>query len=116
MQTYVINLDRRPDRRAHMEAQASARGVHVEFVSAVDMRRLADYSGLARRRGGLRQIRDGDYACFLSHRRAWERIVARGEPFGAVLEDDVGLSADAARLLNRDDWIPPGTQLVKLER
>lgn len=31
----------------------------------------------------------GEIGCFLSHRKAWQRIVDSGDPFGLVSEDDV---------------------------
>ena len=47
--------------------------------------------------------------------KAWEELVASGEAYAAVLEDDVVLTPSAARFLKDADWIPADVALVKLE-
>lgn len=37
------------------------------------------------------ELRPGEIACFLSHRKAWQEIIARGLDAALVLEDDVDL-------------------------
>ena len=56
-----------------------------------------------------------DDPALASHLEACRRIAASGEPWGAVLEDDMWFSDDAARFLAGWDWIPAGVDLVKLE-
>jgi glycosyl transferase family 25 len=117
MKLYFINLSRRGDRRAAMETQAGRLGLALTRLDAMDARE-AEPSELARRfekTGPLGEIPTGDQCCFLSHRLAWKRLVESGDAYAAVLEDDVALSARAPLVLQNDDWIPPGIDLIKLE-
>src|SRR6185312_12583032 len=63
----------------------------------------------------LGEIPQGDKACLLSHRLAWERFLATGDSHAVFLEDDVVLSERARDLLASDDWIPSPVAVVKLE-
>ena len=65
--------------------------------------------------GPLGEIPQGDKACLLSHRQAWEIFVAGGESHAVFLEDDVRLSASAAALLASNGWVPSDVAVVKLE-
>lgn len=54
-------------------------------------------------------------ACFLSHRKALETILAGTEPYGCVLEDDVLLNRDFPDFVRDKAWIPPAANLIKIE-
>ena len=117
MQTYLINLARRPDRLAAMAHQAGILGVNLERVEAVDAK-AAEPAELDRwfaPNGPLGEIPAGDKACLLSHRLAWERFLATTDDHAVFLEDDVRLSPGARVLLADDRWIPSGAAVVKLE-
>jgi glycosyl transferase, family 25 len=115
MRSFLINLARRPDRLAAMN-QASARlGLNLTRIEALDAGTAGPLDDRFDDAGPLGEIPRGDKACLLSHRAAWEVFVAGDESYAAVLEDDVILSPSARRLLQNADWIPPGTDLVKLE-
>jgi glycosyl transferase family 25 len=117
MRVYLINLERRKDRLAAMETQASALGLGLDRVPALDAG-TADFGTVNRWfaiGGPLGEIPAGDKACLLSHRAAWERFVAGGEDHAVFLEDDVRLSKAAAPMLMSDGWIPAGVQVIKLE-
>ena len=118
MKIYVINLDRRPDRLTGMEAQARKAGVSFTRISAVDAQSSAAQASTQRwfaDSGPLGPLPVGDRCCTLSHRLAWEALVASGEPWAVILEDDVRLGPGAAALLAGASWIPPEAGLVKLE-
>ena len=117
MQIYLVNLERRQDRLNAMEEEAARLGLKLERVPALDAR-TADYDSVNRWFAGggpLGEIPIGDKACLLSHRAAWERLAASGEPHGAFLEDDVRLSSQSKTLLVSNGWIPEGVKVVKLE-
>ncbi|MDB5733784.1 MAG: hypothetical protein JWP16_787 [Alphaproteobacteria bacterium] len=117
MHIYLINLGRRPDRLAAMTAQAQALGLGLDRVEAVDAR-VADLGAMDRwfKAGGpLGEIPQGDKACLLSHRAAWQMFLGTGDDHAVFLEDDVRLSACAGSLLVSDNWIPAGVSVVKLE-
>lgn len=118
MKIYLINLDRRPDRLATMTAEAGKAGLGLDRLAAVDARdpgNAADAQRYFAATGPLGPLPLGDRCCTLSHRLAWQALVTSGAPYAAVLEDDVRLAPAAARLLAGDAWIPPGTDLIKLE-
>ena len=83
-------------------------GLALTRLDAVDAR-TAEASSVDRwfQAGGpLGEIPRGDKCCSLSHRAAWERLLASGAPYAAVLEDDVVLQEGAAFALGSSDWIP----------
>jgi glycosyl transferase family 25 len=117
MHIYLINLGRRPDRLAAMTAQAGALGLALDRVEAVDAR-IADLDTMDhwfKAGGPLGEIPQGDKACLLSHRAAWQMFLGTGDDHAVFLEDDVRLSASAGALLVSDNWIAAGMAVVKLE-
>jgi len=117
MRVTLINLERRKDRLSAMEEQAARLDLDLERVAALDAG-TADVGAVNRwfaMGGPLGEIPAGDKACLLSHRMAWERFVATGDPYAAFLEDDVRLSKAAGPILTSDAWIPAGVDVVKLE-
>lgn len=117
MHVYVINLLRRPDRRAFMQQQADRLGLQFDYIDAVDARTDAPEFAEIEVRGGLHgRISKGDLACTLSHRKFWRLFLESGEPYAAVLEDDAILADDCARFVADNAWIPPDAEVVKLER
>ena len=103
MKIYLINLDRHPDRLAHMREQLD--GVAFERISAVDgSTRPATIKGLTR----------FELACLESHRNAWRRFLASGESLACFLEDDVHVRPGFAALLSEAKW-PADAHTVKLD-
>jgi glycosyl transferase family 25 len=118
MKLYLINLDRRPDRLAAMTEEARKAGVSLERIPAVDGQAPASAAAAQRwfaASGPLGPLPLGDRCCTLSHRLAWEALVASGAAHAAVLEDDVRLAPAAALLLADAAWIAADVDLVKLE-
>jgi glycosyl transferase, family 25 len=103
MKIYLINLDRHPERLAHMREQLD--GVAFEHISAVDgSTRATTIKGLTR----------FELACLESHRTAWRRFLASGESFACFLEDDVHVRPGFAALLSEAKW-PTDAHTVKLD-
>ena len=117
MRIYLINLERRPDRLAAMTARAYGLGLALERVEAVDAAAVEPHvlDRWFEDDGPLGEIPRGDKACLLSHRMAWQKFLAGGDPHAVFLEDDVMLSRGAGAVLADDGWIPAGAGVVKLE-
>lgn len=59
-------------------------------------------------------ITAGVHGCFESHREFWRRVVASGDKWGMVFEDDV-LLAPAMNAYLQDEWIPDDADIVKFD-
>jgi glycosyl transferase family 25 len=104
MKIYLINLDRHPERLAHMRKQLD--GVAFERVSAVDgSRRPPTTKGLSR----------FELACLESHRTAWRKFLASPESLACFLEDDLHVQPGFAALLSGAKWPPKDAHAVKLD-
>jgi glycosyl transferase, family 25 len=104
MKIYLINLDRHPERLAHMRKQLD--GVAFERISAVDgSRRPPTTKGLTR----------FELACLESHRTAWRKFLASAESLACFLEDDLHVQPGFAALLSGTKWPPKDAHAVKLD-
>ena len=114
----VINLDSSVDRWTRFQKEQERLGLQFERISAVYGRDLTEEQLAAitkpRGIGYLYPMTPSEYGCFLSHRKAWQRIVDSGERWGVVLEDDVVFADELADLLNHDDWLPENADVVQL--
>lgn len=92
---FVVHLERATARRAQAERLVSTLPVPTEILPACDGRSLSAAERAKRYHPGRHRPRypfalsDGEIACFLSHRTAWQAIVARGIDAGLIVEDDV---------------------------
>jgi glycosyl transferase family 25 len=117
MKIYLINLDRRPDRRAAMEREAARAGLGFTRIAALDGQ-SADSAGVDRwfaPSGPLGVLSHSEKCCALSHRAAWQALAESGEDYAVILEDDVRLGPAAATLLAGDGWIARDIDVLKLE-
>lgn len=87
MQTYVINLDRRPDRMADISAHLTELGLPFERISAVDGK-LWDGQGWKKQGRSRPDYWRGAAGCYFSHIRALETAVARKIFPCIIVEDD----------------------------
>ena len=105
VKTWIINLERSRDRRAHMERQLADHlsGLEHEFVVAVDgssleateRATLVDDEAVA----GKPYWTQGVIGAVLSHSVVCQRISTGEHPIGLVLEDDVVLSQNVQRIV-----------------
>jgi glycosyl transferase, family 25 len=117
MQIFVMNLDRAPERLAHMTTLFGGLGLPFTRVPAVDGKSLAAAEA-NRWIGGepkFYPLGPGEIGCFLSHRECWERVVRDGLDHAAIFEDDMLMGADADAVLSDSGWIPADADLVKLD-
>jgi GR25 family glycosyltransferase involved in LPS biosynthesis len=81
----VINLDRRPDRLAHIAAELQKVGLGFEKQTAVDGQLESLQSEF---------ISKGAIGCWKSHVNSMKRLVQANASFGLILEDDAVLSPE----------------------
>lgn len=94
---YVINLERRPDRKYKMEQIFFNQNIHdYEFVNAVDGKELFASDEIYKLfYGNDFNYRRGVIGCALSHYYLWQRLL--NDPFNEyyiILEDDVIMCND----------------------
>uniref|UniRef100_A0A2A4JRR4 Glycosyl transferase family 25 domain-containing protein n=1 Tax=Heliothis virescens TaxID=7102 RepID=A0A2A4JRR4_HELVI len=95
---YMINLDRRTERRELMEMNFKELGMDVKHFKAVDGRDL-DMNNLKDLSITLmpnyedpyhkRPMKAGEVGCFLSHYYIWKEVVEKRHKIALVLEDDI---------------------------
>ena len=92
--------------------------INVPFVRipAIDGRRLSNEAVnafLKSRR--QRRWKYGEIGCFMSHLKAWQRLLDSGDDYAAVFEDDGFVSSELTALLSSADWLPEDADIVRLE-
>jgi len=116
MKCLLINLDRSPDRLAHMRSEFARIGIGFERVAGIDAKDHPDL-GLQPQHAihAIRPLSGSEIACLHSHRACWTIIAQDDAPYGAVFEDDMIFSAKAGGLLADTSWVPADADIVKLE-
>ncbi len=104
MKIYLINLDRSPERLAHMREQLN--GVAFERISAVDG------SNDSPTTKGLSRF---ELACLESHKLAWRQFLNGPEGHACFLEDDLHVWPSFAAMTASSSWIPMDAHSVKLD-
>lgn len=111
--TYVINLDRSPERWQALSADAARCGLTLIRVPAVDgksvpeaERTLLDVEGFRRDHGKVPMA--GEYGCYASHVLAIQRFIDDDADLALILEDDTVPRPDILEALHSiaavDDW------------
>lgn len=104
LQTWVINLDRAPERLARISAQLQGLGLAYTRLPAVDalaltpdQRRALDEPAYRRKNGKTPVL--GELGCYLSHVAVMRLFLASPARFALVLEDDALLHASLPAVL-----------------
>jgi len=114
---YVINLDRRPDRLARMRARLDAIGVAWERIPALDAQSAtdADLAPEIALQDTWWPVRRGAQCLARTNVAIFRRILDEGHPGAVVLQDDVEVSPDLARLVRDGAWAPDRFGLIQME-
>jgi len=117
MKSYLINLDRSPDRLQFFAQQANSLGIEFERISAVDGRKMtaAELAEVVSPVFEFQPLNAGEIGVFMSHREAWKRLVSSGAPQAAVFEDDVLLVNSVRQILSAIDTQYIEFDIIKLE-
>jgi glycosyl transferase family 25 len=115
---YVVNLDRRPDRRAWMEEQLAAMGISPVRIAARDAAVVTDaeIEPEVATSGHLIRMGRGSQCNALNHFEIMRRLVASDAPAAVTLEDDIELSPDLAAFVADASWVPEGIGIVRFEK
>lgn len=99
IEAFIIHLARAAQRRPQVDRLRQALPVPSHVVDAVDGQTLGEgeiaavYHRRLHRPRYPFDLRTGEVACFLSHRKAWRAIVERGLDAGLIAEDDVAVDS-----------------------
>jgi len=97
MKTYVINLDRNPERLAFMREQLNRLELDFERFPAVcgksltSAERVAGFSAVRSFIASKKRMSDAEIGVAMSHVGCYKRMLAAGVPTALVFEDDVVL-------------------------
>jgi glycosyl transferase, family 25 len=114
LHTWVINLDRAPERLARINTQLQRLNLPYTRIAAVDARALTEAQKRLldeptyRRKHGMTPVL-GELGCYLSHVQAMQLFLASTSSFALVLEDDVLLKDSLPAVLhgllqNKQRW------------
>lgn len=99
---YVISVKSAAQRRESVSRQLNAADVSWKFIDAIDTN---DESAIDAAKSSCASIRwhkslvVAECACYLSHIKAWNEMLADGVDFGLILEDDFFVQADLSDIL-----------------
>lgn len=96
--TYVLNLDRHPERLATIAAQLDAQGADWVRFAAVDGAKLSEEAldCLVARSGPIPRMTRGARACTASHILIFRQFLETTADYALVLEDDAALAPTLA--------------------
>lgn len=105
VKTYLVNLDRCPERLASMSKQLSNLGIDFERIAAVDGNLISKkelrhkFARVHSRLALGRDLRKGEIGCALSHIAIYERMVQENCALALVFEDDIVFAEDAKEII-----------------
>lgn len=115
-----INLDDAVERRERLEQECEARGISAQRLEAVRWTRLDPqeqkryFSPQLNARQYHSPMVNGEKGCYASHIQAWQWLLASNAPCMVVLEDDVRLTSDFARVVDAVSVWSGSWDMVKL--
>lgn len=118
---WIISLDPSGSMPVALADELKAQGVDFRFIPAVDGRQgvppLLGAERLDIRKALIRHgrvLRNAELGCYLSHYRALQKAWDEGLERICLMEDDVGLEADFARVLASIEHLPEEVEMVRL--
>ncbi|WP_416306871.1 glycosyltransferase family 25 protein [Neptunicella sp. SCSIO 80796] len=104
--TLLINLAHSTDRLAHSSDSLKKIGIQFERIEAVNGHTFVESGPLPHYNVKLnhdtyhKNLNNGEIGCYLSHRKAWQKIVDEQLSFAVILEDDFSLTGDLAKAID----------------
>ncbi len=120
IKSYVINLDRNPERMKFIGDRLGSLGIEFQRFPAVNGKEITDqdfkeFSDARPRVSSVGKWTKGKMGCHSSHRKLWQIAAESSEPYTAIFEDDVIISDFLPSLFKSYDWIPEDCDIVRLE-
>lgn len=113
---YLINLEKSTDRLQNMTESLGLLRLSFERVSAVNAQELSDEDWAMDLTPSIEypyQLRSGELACFLSHRKCWKKLAESQQEWALIMEDHCVFSSRATKYLTNSDWIPAECEIVQ---
>jgi len=98
--TYLINLDRTPDRLTAIKKELAKIDMDFIRIPAVDARNL-DYSKFVVKNQYKREIAPGEIGCYMSHVKVMKTFIASDAEFAVILEDDIKLNDNFKEMVEK---------------
>lgn len=117
---FVINLARSAQRLANTQTQLARVNLPFERIDAVDgaqlstQQKLLHYSPQLNKQQYHYPLSNGQIGCYLSHRKAWQRIVDEKLDYAIVLEDDFYIDESIHNAIKNIEQLQQPWQLIKL--
>lgn len=113
----VINLDQSPDRLGDIARKLDSMGLSFERIVAVDGSTLTEERkrGVYRKRFWRRELTAGEIGCYLSHLKAMRYMLEKKMDKAIILEDDLDLTEEFARIALGHSEINLDFDILKLE-
>ena len=112
--TYLINLARSADRRAHMAREFAKAKVSYEIIEAVDGRDLDLSDPLFVNAQVNESLIPYSIGCALSHFKAYQKMLDDGADVALIMEDDTQLPADFNDLVKTAKQRMSGAEVILL--
>jgi len=96
---YVISLKTQHDRRNFQEKQFKNLGLNFIFSNATSTKEITSQFFEKHSKSWQRPLKITEVACYLSHRKLWQKISVANEP-SIIMEDDVLISKNFLDLVD----------------
>ena len=90
---YVINLSKDIERRIFIEQQLIIKNIEFQFIEAIEGNRLNDGDLNIFSNKSIMKLHANEFACILSHQKAWKKFLETKNDWAIFCEDDVHFSS-----------------------
>lgn len=117
---FLINLKDSTDRLKRSSDQLSYQNIDFERIDAIHGKYLSNdnilehYSKELNSKSYYRSLSLGEIGCYLSHRKAWQRIVDLKLDYAIIMEDDFKLVGDLNKVFNALESLNNQWDIIKL--
>lgn len=114
MNILIINLPKSTERLAFQRAQFDRLGLNFEVLAASSIVDISEEQYRQQAFGWERPLKKVELACFLSHKRAWQKVLDDQKPY-LILEDDAVLASCMSDVLLDLISLDQSVDMINLE-